>query len=116
MKKLALALVSALLLSGCPKPTPHPHPVEPTDTASCHDACVKLRSIGCEEGETLPRAYCSDGSNSKAGKCGDGSDAQDLTCELFCQTTQTSGHALKPSCIVSKVEKCADIQPKCNEK
>jgi hypothetical protein len=116
MKNLYFFLALSLLLAGCPKPTPHPHPVEPTDTASCHDACVKLRSIGCEEGETLPKAYCSDGSNSKAGKCGDGSDAQDLTCELFCTTTQQGGHALKPSCVVQKVSKCADIQTQCNEK
>lgn len=82
-------------VAGCPAVTPHPKPVEPTDTPSCATACKKLQDMKCEEGQPLE----------------DGT-----TCEKFCTNTQQSGHALRPGCILEKVQKCADIQPLCFEK
>jgi hypothetical protein len=93
MKKFVWFL--PLFLLGCPPPTPKPVPHQPTDTASCATACKKLQDLKCEEGKPLE----------------DGT-----TCEKFCTDTQTSGHALRPSCILEKVQKCADIQPLCFEK
>jgi hypothetical protein len=94
MKFLALVF-AVLVLSGCPSDVIKPKPVEPKDTASCADACGKLNKLGCEEGKPLE-----DGTS----------------CEKFCVDSQQSGHALRPSCIVEKVQKCADIQPVCFEK
>lgn len=91
-----------LFLLGCPPPTPRPTPVQPTDTSSCAAACKKLEGlkrdngkVGCEEATPLE----------------DGT-----TCEKFCTDTQQRGHALRPSCILEKVQKCSDIQPLCFEK
>lgn len=93
----------ALILIGCSnQDVIQPKPVLPTDTASCSAACKKLSSlkrdngkVGCEESETLE-----DGTS----------------CTKFCEDTQNSGHALRPSCILEKVQKCSDIQPLCFEK
>lgn len=84
-----------LVLTGCPPPVVKPVPVQPTDTASCAAACKKMQDLKCEEGRPLE----------------DGTP-----CDKFCTDTQTSGHALKPSCILEKVQKCSDIQPLCFEK
>lgn len=73
--------------SACPNGPEHPHVHQPTDTASCPTACSHLRDLKCEEGEPLP----------------DGT-----TCEDFCISTQTSGHALTPSCVVN-IQKCSDM-------
>lgn len=92
MKKILLIL--PLLLVGCPsvpKPTPH----VPDDTPSCASACIKLDKdhLNCEEGKPLD-----DGTS----------------CQKFCEDTQNSGHALRPSCILSvDVKTCADIQKVC---
>ena len=59
----------------------------PRDTADCSDACYRMRSLHCEEGEPLP-----DGTS----------------CTKFCEDTQNSGHALRPSCI-EKIETCSEI-------
>lgn len=91
-----LILVLAVALAGCPnKEVIRPNPVLPTDTPSCASACAKLEKLGCEEGKPLE-----DGTS----------------CTKFCEDTQNSGHALRPSCILEKVQKCSDIQPLCFEK
>jgi hypothetical protein len=80
--------------TGC---TPVPIPHVPDDTPSCAAACVKLDKdhLNCEEGKPLD----------------DGT-----TCQKFCENTQNSGHALRPSCILSdQVKTCDDIQ-KCFQK
>lgn len=74
----------SLLFIGC-GPTIHVH--RPNDTPKCHDACVHLRSLKCEEGNDLQ----------------DGT-----TCESFCETTQNNGHALTPSCVVN-ITQCSDM-------
>lgn len=89
-------LVLAVLLAGCPnQEVIRPNPVQPTDTPSCATACAKLEKMGCEEGKPLE-----DGTS----------------CTKFCEDTQKAGHALRPSCILEKVQKCSDIQPLCFEK
>lgn len=100
--RLTFALVAAVLC-GCPsRDVIRPTPVQPTDTPSCAAACKKLEGlkrddgrIGCEESEPLE-----DGTS----------------CTKFCEDTQKAGHALRPSCILEKVQKCSDIQPVCFEK
>lgn len=99
--RLTLAL-SAILLAGCPKDPLRPKPVPPADTSSCEAACKKMETllrddgtVGCEEAAPLE-----DGTS----------------CTKFCEDTQNSGHALRPSCILEKVQKCSDIQPLCFEK
>lgn len=88
MKKLFIAVATILFLfaSGCTE-TPTPTPVDPADKYTCDEACVHLRDLGCEEGTPL-----SDGT----------------TCEVFCEETQASGHALRPSCVM-KIASCAEI-------
>lgn len=82
--KTLIFVAFAILLVGCPhNPVVH----HPTDTASCGTACQHLRDLKCEEGSPLP----------------DGT-----TCEGFCQSTQNSGHALVPSCVVN-IKQCTDM-------
>ena len=88
---VALVFAFAALTGGHCKPPPTP--IEPEDTADCAAACKRLQELKCPEGETLP----------------DGT-----TCTKFCETTQQSGHALKPSCIVS-IQSCAEMNTKCNK-
>jgi len=91
MKSLLLGL--ALLGLGCGSiPIVHPTPVDPGDRWMCGDACEHLRTLGCEEGKPLQ-----DGTS----------------CEDFCETTQDSGHALRPSCVVT-ITKCAELDTKCS--
>lgn len=78
----------ALLLSCSTTPVePRSTPRLPDDTASCADACSRLRQLGCVESQPLE-----DGTS----------------CEKFCEDTQNSGHALGPSC-VSKIGSCAEV-------
>lgn len=98
-----LTLILSLALLGCPnREVIKPAPVQPTDTSSCAAACKKMETlkrddgkIGCEEATPLE----------------DGT-----TCTKFCEDTQNSGHPLRPSCILEKVQKCSEIQPLCFEK
>lgn len=70
-----------LIITSCLPPS------GPLDTADCGDACARMKLLGCEEANTL-----SDGT----------------TCKKFCEETQNSGHALRPSCI-AKIEVCSEI-------
>lgn len=79
-------LISIFLL-GCEPAGTIPAPTL-LDTPDCADACHRMKTLGCEEGTDLP----------------DGT-----TCTKFCQDTQTSGHALHPSCLV-KIWDCAGIE------
>ena len=81
-----LPLLSLLLLTACPKSGPTPH--VPDDTDQCPAACERLRELGCEEGDPLE----------------DGT-----TCEVFCQETQDTGHALNPTCIKA-IDSCGQIE------
>jgi len=81
------ALCLSVLLAACGPAVEHPHPHLPTDTPMCPDACAHLRELGCDEGKPLQ-----DGTS----------------CEDFCQSTQDSGHALTPSCVVN-IKKCSDM-------
>lgn len=85
MKTFFLALT--LCLAACGPAVEHPHPHLPTDTPRCPDACAHLRELKCDEGQPL---------------------ADGTTCEAFCESTQTSGHALMPSCVVN-IKKCSDM-------
>lgn len=85
-----------LALDACSQ-TPEPHKPAvhlPTDTPSCPTACQHLRDLGCEEGAPLE-----DGTS----------------CEKFCEDTQNSGHALRPSCVMT-ITTCAELGPKCEER
>jgi hypothetical protein len=94
--KSRLILVLAAVLCGCPnREVIRPTPVQPTDTSSCAAACKKLDDMHCEEGKPLE-----DGTS----------------CTKFCEDTQHSGHALRPSCILEKVSRCQDIDKLCFEK
>jgi hypothetical protein len=85
-------LVVLLALAGCPAPAPpKPAPHLPDDTPSCPSACKRLREFGCEEGQPLE-----DGTS----------------CEKFCEDTQQSGHALRPSCVMT-IQSCAELAQKC---
>lgn len=84
----SVLIASAIALSGCPKKeTIQPVIHVPSDTPDCPAACSHLRDLKCEEGSPLQ----------------DGT-----TCEKFCEDTQNSGHALKPSCVV-RITKCSDM-------
>jgi hypothetical protein len=85
MKTFFLALT--LCLAACGPAVEHPHPHLPTDTPRCPDACAHLRELKCDEGQPL---------------------ADGTTCEAFCESTQSSGHALMPSCVVN-IKKCSDM-------
>lgn len=96
-----IAGAAILIIAGCPATTIKPHPVQPTDTPSCAAACKKLEglkradgTVGCEEAQPLE-----DGTS----------------CTKFCEDTQNSGHALRPSCIIEKVTRCEDIDRLCFE-
>ena len=87
-----LAAVAALSMGSTCRTKPSPAPIEPKDTADCPAACEKLRALGCPEGQPLE----------------DGT-----TCEKFCQDTQESGHALRPSCVMD-ITTCEQL-PKCTD-
>ena len=72
---------------------PQPMPVEPKDTAMCSAACDHLFMLGCKAAEPLK----------------DGT-----TCTDFCIKTQQSGHALRPSCIVT-ISKCSELNDVCQK-
>lgn len=95
--------ILGILLNGCCRTgdkceTPPPAPdgavaldVEYPDSADpCDHACVKLRALGCREGNPTPAG---------------------VTCENFCRALQASGPIkLNPQCIVNKVHSCAEIK------
>lgn len=85
---LALALFSFTMLGATCHIQPPPVPIEPGDTADCSAACEKLQELGCPEGQPLE----------------DGTD-----CKTFCKTTQKSGHALRPSCVMNITE-CSQVR------
>lgn len=89
MRKLLATLSFCLILfSGCLfEPEPTPTPVDPADAHTCGSACKHLRALGCEEGQPLSNG---------------------TTCEVFCEETQASGHALRPSC-VDDIKVCSEI-------
>lgn len=78
MKKFTIL---ALFVVACLPPN------APKDTADCDKACGRMRALHCEEGEPLD-----DGTS----------------CTKFCEDTQKSGHALRPSCLVN-IETCSEI-------
>lgn len=80
MKRLFIIALFIMAAVACNGWKPPPAPVPPKDTEDCPAACEKLRSLGCPEGEPLE----------------DGT-----TCEVWCKQTQDSGHALRPSCVVT---------------
>lgn len=88
MKRIAPVL--AVLLLGCPAQPPPPRAL-PTDTADCAGACAHLRELHCPEGEPLE-----DGTS----------------CTMFCEETQNSGHALRPSCVIH-IKACAEVETIC---
>jgi len=92
VKESIITLFTLIALSTCGPPKPDPK--LPTDTHNCDDACTKLKSLGCEEGEPLE-----DGTS----------------CVEFCTKTQESGHALNPSCVMT-IKSCDELEPKCLEK
>lgn len=69
-----LALVTGLLVAGCPLPGPPEPPGPPPGPhpqgATCVTACAKLNELGCPEGEPTP-----DGKS----------------CEAVCENVQASG-------------------------
>jgi hypothetical protein len=85
VKAIFSSVVLAFVLAACGQTMPTPH--VPTDTPRCPDACAHLRNLKCDEGNPLE----------------DGT-----TCEAFCESTQGSGHALEPSCVVN-ITKCSDM-------
>jgi hypothetical protein len=78
-------ILMVLLLMGCG--APQPKPVEPNDTDQCKPACVRMADLGCPEGEPL----------------GNG-----MSCQQFCEDTQSRGHALNPTCL-AKISSCGEI-------
>lgn len=72
---------------------PQPMPVEPKDTAMCSAACDHLYMLGCKTAEPLK-----DGTS----------------CTDFCIKTQKSGHALRPSCIVT-IKTCEELNSVCQK-
>lgn len=102
-----MTIIVSITFIGCPKDPEHPPVHLPTDTADCPAACNHLRKLKCQEGDTIPGAFCASG-KPKNGKCETGEKPADLTCEIFCVQTQTSGHALVPSCVVN-IQKCTDM-------
>jgi hypothetical protein len=89
--KNSILLLFILGCSSIPQPTPHP----PIDTPSCATACQKMEGMGCEEAQPAE----------------DGT-----TCQKFCEDTQSSGHALSPSCIAQdSVKTCNDVQKVCGQ-
>jgi hypothetical protein len=82
-------MLLALMVAGCPcRNTPVPPVViPPNDTDDCAAACVRLRSLHCEEGNPL---------------------ADGTTCETFCVNTQRNGHVLRPSC-VRNISACSEV-------
>lgn len=89
MKKIVtVAIAASFAVLSCGPSVQHPHVHQPTDTPKCADACIHLRELKCVEGTPLP----------------DGT-----TCESFCESTQNSGHALTPSCVM-RINKCSDME------
>jgi hypothetical protein len=91
MRTTTLILALALLTSCCKHYVPPVTPITPKDD-NCAGACSHLVDLGCPEGEPLE-----DGTS----------------CTEFCEATQSSGHALRPTCIISlkscdpaEMEKC----------
>lgn len=84
-----IVILFAVVLLGCP-PRP-PVRVLPTDTASCDAACKHLQELHCPEGEPLENG---------------------TSCTMFCEETQSSGHALNPSCVIH-IKKCAEVETIC---
>jgi len=82
-----LASLAAFSMGATCRTKPSPAPIEPKDTKDCPLACEHLRALGCPEGEPLE----------------DGT-----TCEKFCKDTQESGHALRPSCVIT-ITSCDQI-------
>jgi len=89
--RMILALVVMSLMMGATCQTrPPPIVIEPSDTDKCDAACVKLRQLGCPEGEPLE-----DGTS----------------CTKFCVDTQQSGHPLNPTCVM-QMGACSEL-PAC---
>lgn len=82
---IAVLFVAAWSLGATCRPAPTP--VEPKDTVDCPAACERLRELACPEGQPLE----------------DGT-----TCETFCEDTQKSGHALRPSCVMG-ITSCSQV-------
>ena len=85
--KFVFYLIFTVLLISCSVRLP-PIPQEPTDTADCGAACLKLKELGCEEGNDLENG---------------------VSCEAFCIDTQINGHGLNPSCIKS-ITDCSELE------
>ncbi len=83
--------ILVLFIAACGPSVQRPRPHAASDTPMCPDACAHLRDLDCDEGKPLE----------------DGT-----TCEAFCQSTQDSGHALRPSCVV-KIKSCDEINTVC---
>lgn len=81
-----------IMMSSCIKvyfPGP-PNPDPPGE--GCSEACLHLRALGCPEGHPLENG---------------------VTCERFCEDTETQGHSLNTECIIS-APSCEDVRVKCN--
>jgi len=100
--RLTIPALLAVVLLGCPKPTP-PQPPSPTfirvpDTNLCPVMCGHLRELGCEEGQDY---Y----DNDKPGPKG----KPNAKCEEFCTRQQNNGLYVNPRCL-STVPTCALIE------
>ena len=91
-----LVVVITLVLAACGSTSKHV--IAPNDGNMCAPACVRLRSLGCSEGEQLPP---------------DAEHPLGASCEEFCVDTLKNGHGLDPTCIVQKVHACADLNTVC---
>lgn len=80
----------ALILTACNPLLPEPAPVPQTrDDVPCADACSRLRSLSCNEGEPTP----------------DGT-----TCETICEDTNASGAVTYPTGCVAAAKDCAEAR------
>lgn len=82
MKKFIILFFFCACIHSSSSPTPKP------ENDKCSEACIKLRILGCEEGQPLP----------------DGT-----TCEEFCRHSQYMGHELQSACILERVNLCDDM-------
>jgi len=92
MKRFLLLLL-VMGCNGCPAPEAPLVPVQPTDTASCGEACDHLKVLGCPEAK--------------------GSTPSDPdSCRKDCEYVQNNGLSIKPSCWVS-IKSCGELETTC---
>ncbi len=97
MRKTALLLLLAILLSACPRrgTDGRPLPVEPGDTDRCVAGRARLKELGCPEAS--------------------GSDPSDPeSCRRDCEYVQTDGLVhLRPSCWETMTS-CSQLETQCS--